>query len=112
MKKKILSLSMFVIIAINSAFANEVPVNQNVLAAFSEQFTEASEVNWQKTKSYYIASFEFNGQHLIVFFTEEGATMGIKRNLTTLELPINLQLMLKKKYSGYWVSELCEYASD
>jgi hypothetical protein len=53
-----------------------------------------------------------NGQHLTAFYSEDGEPMGVKRNLLTTELPINLQLILKKKYSDYWVSELCEYATS
>ena len=112
MKNKILALLVLAMITISTTFANDINVNDNVLAAFSEQFLKASKVNWVKTADYYKASFEFNGQHLSAFFSEEGEMIGVKRNLLSTELPINLQVILNKKYSGYWVSELFEYAAN
>ena len=112
MKTRILAVSVFAMMMISTAFANDIEVNQNVLNAFSEQFTKASEINWEKTNSYYKASFQFNGRYLTAFYSEDGEALGVKRNLLTVELPINLQVVLKNKYSDYWVTELCEYATN
>ena len=106
MKKVILML--VVMITTLSSFATDEKVNQTVLNAFQQEFATASEVTWTTASDYYKADFTFNGQHVNAFFSLDGDLLGVTRNITVLDLPMNLQAGLKKSYSDYWISDLFE----
>ncbi len=110
MKKRILTLLVLVTMMTNTTFAKDINVTSEVLAAFTAHFTNASDVAWERSENYYKASFDFYNQHLTAYISEEGVILGVKRNIITFDLPMNLQIALKKKFAGYWVSELFEYS--
>ena len=106
MKKMILMLA----IAISglTAFASDETVSKKVLDAFGQEFESAKEVSWTTEANYYKAQFSFNGQQVAAYYSLEGELMGLTRNITSLDLPINLQVGLKKNYADYWISDLFE----
>ena len=110
MKKMILTLA----IAISSiaSFAGNETVSSNVLSAFNKEFEGAKDVQWATGKNCYKASFVFNSQHVVAFYNLEGELMGMSRNISSLDLPINLQASLKKDYSAYWISDLFEVSNS
>jgi hypothetical protein len=111
MKKVIAGLLLGAVLLVNSAYANgNENVNEKVKAAFKQEFVQASEVSWHKADNYYKAEFKMNDDVLTAYFSEDGELMGVIRNLASTELPINLQTSLKKEYSGYWITELFEFA--
>lgn len=105
MKKIILMLA--ITISTLSAFAGE-DVNPRVLASFKNEFASAKEVAWTVTADYFKAEFTFNGQYVNAFYNTDGELMGLTRNITSLELPMNLQASLKKSYEEFWISDLFE----
>lgn len=105
MKKIILMLA--ITISTLSAFAGE-EVNPRVLASFKNEFASAKEVAWTVTPDYFKAEFTFNGQYVNAFYNPDGELMGLTRNITSLELPMNLQASLKKSYEDFWISDLFE----
>ncbi len=105
MKKIILMLA--ITISTLSAFAGE-EVNPRVLASFKNEFASAKEVAWTVTPDYFKAEFTFNGQYVNAFYNTDGELMGLTRNITSLELPMNLQASLKKSYEDFWISDLFE----
>jgi hypothetical protein len=116
MKKKFVTLLAFVMLLVTTSFANGTDVSKNVLTSFSSTFAKATDVSWEKTDSYYKASFRINGQSLNAFLSEAGEIIGISRNIISSELPIGLQTSLYKKSlnkngSTYWISDLFEYTS-
>ena len=94
------------------AFAWEENVNTKVLNAFSREFTGAKDVKWTTNKTFYKASFAFNGQYVYAFYQLNGDLMAITRNISSLDLSIKLQSNLKKTYDGYWISELFEVSNS
>jgi len=110
MKKIILTLA----IAFSSfaVFAKDVKVNTLVLSAFNNEFNDAKEVTWTSGTGFYKASFVYNEQHVAAFYSFDGDMLGLARNISSLDLPINLQTSLKKDYSGRWISELFEFSND
>lgn len=109
MKKIILTLA----IAFSSfaVFANETKVSTAVLNAFNTEFANATEVNWTSGAGFYKASFVYNTQHVTAFYSFEGEMMGMARNISSLDLPMNLQTSLKKDYGSRWISELFELSN-
>jgi hypothetical protein len=110
MKKMILTLA----IAISSlaAFAGEEKVSKKVLDAFKTEFTSAKEVDWTVGKDYYKAAFTYNEKHVFAFYNMDGDLLGITRYLSPVDLPLKLQMSLKKNGNGYWVSDLFEVAKN
>jgi hypothetical protein len=105
MKKIILMLA--ITISTLSAIAGE-EVNPRVLASFKNEFASAKEVAWTVTADYFKAEFTFNGQYVNAFYNTDGELMGLTRNITSLDLPMNLQASLKKSYEDFWISDLFE----
>ncbi|MEO5681077.1 MAG: hypothetical protein ABIQ88_00485 [Chitinophagaceae bacterium] len=109
MKKKIITLLAFVILAVTTSFAGN-EISKNAISTFTGSFAKATGVTWEKAEKYYKASFRLNGQSLNALLSEEGEMIAVSRNILSTELPVSLQLALNKNISGNWISELVEYA--
>jgi hypothetical protein len=112
MKKKMITLMAFVLLAVTATFANGADISKDALAAFSNTFAKANNVKWEKNEKYDKASFQLNGQSLTALLSEKGEIIAVSRNILSTELPINLQVSFNKNFSGYWISDLVEYAID
>lgn len=110
MKKIIIMLA--VAISSLTAFASEETVSSTVLNAFNKQFSAAKDVQWTVTNDYYKAEFVYNGQNVNAFYKSTGEMMALTRNITSVQLPINLQTSLKNNYNSYWISDLFEISTD
>lgn len=106
MKKMMLTLAIAV--STLGAFAREANVSEKVLKAFTTEFTTAKDVEWTIGSNYYMASFLYNEKYVYAYYNEEGELLGLRRNMSSADLPLNLQTSLKKEYTGYWVSDLIE----
>jgi len=110
MKKIIIMLA--VAISSLTAFASEETVSSIVLNAFNKEFSGAKDVQWTVTNDYYKAEFVYNGQKVNAFYKSSGEMMALTRNITSVQLPINLQTSLKNNYNNYWISDLFEISND
>jgi len=111
MKKMIVMLA--VAISSLSAFAGgDEGVSQKVLDAFKNDFTTAKNVEWVEGANYYRAAFLFNDKYVLAFYSTEGELMGITSHISPDDLPISLQVSLKKDYVGYWISDLFEMSKN
>lgn len=110
MKKIILIASFALLFITGSAFANPVKkeVPTNVQESFTRHFAQASAISWEETTAWYKASFQMNGQYLTAYFNPNGRPIAVSRNLTTHQLPLNLQGHLQDYMRQYWVSDLFE----
>ena len=110
MKKKIVTILAFVMLAITTTFAADNDgISKNALTTFSGAFAKATEVKWEKNDTYYTVAFQMNGQALTALIAEEGDMIAVSRNMLSTELPIQLQASLNKNFSAYWISDLAEY---
>ena len=110
MRKIILMLA--ITISTMSAFASDTKVDAKVLESFKTEFAAAKEVSWSDAGSYYRAEFTFNGQHVNAYYSKEGELLGLTRYISPIDLPLNLQIGLKNKSKGYWISDLFETTKD
>ena len=110
MKKMILTLA----IAISSfaAFAGEENVSKKVLDAFKTEFNAVNDVEWTVESDYYKASFTYNDKHVFAYYDMDGDLLGLTRYISPVDLPLNLQIGLKNKSKGYWISDLFEVAKN
>jgi len=72
----------------------------------------AKNVEWVASQYYYKAGFEINNKYLFAYYNQSGKLLAITRHIVADELPIKLQLSLKKKYAGFWISDLFEVAKN
>jgi hypothetical protein len=108
MKKKILILTTFLILTLAATYArsNEKIIPDNVSTVFSRDFPRASDINWELYKGYYKASFLDMGSILYAFYNADAEFIGMAFNLPADRLPEALQSDIKKKYKGYWITDL------
>ncbi len=111
MKKIFLSAVFAMLFATSSLFAaEETEVNSVVLNAFKNQFTNASDVEWNTGSNYFKASFLYNNNFVNAYYSTEGDFIATTRNISSVNLPMLLQTSLKQKYNNYWISDLYELA--
>lgn len=91
-----------------AAFANTIKENPAVMQAFGNAFAAAKNVEWTIIDNVYKATFTYNGQVVSAFYGTDGTQLALSRNITSAQLPINLQAELKKNYEQYWISDLFE----
>ena len=101
MKKTIVTIIAFLILAITSTFANGNEISKEAISTFSTTFAKATDVKWENENTYYKASFKLNGQSLSALLSEEGKVIAVARNILSTELPLNLQGSLYKNFSAY-----------
>jgi hypothetical protein len=106
MKKMFLILTMS--LATTVLFASATVVNPKVLEAFTKEFVNVQEVRWTEGPDYSIAQFLYNGQSVRAYYTNSGQSLGLFRYISSLNLPVNLQLSLKKSYGNFWITDLYE----
>lgn len=111
MKKMILSLAI-ALTTLSAFAAGEENVNQKVLDAFKNEFNTVREVEWAAGADYYRAAFVYNEKYVFAYYSTEGDLLGITRYISPADLPMNLQISLKKKYNSYWISDLFEVAKN
>ncbi len=113
MKKIMTTLVLAALLIVNSAFANnKETINEKVQSAFKQEFSRATEINWSRSDNFYKVEFTLNNNVMTAYYNENAELMGVIKNLLSTELPINLQLSLKKDYGSYWISDLFEFARN
>jgi hypothetical protein len=108
MKKMMVVLAMMLTVSSITAFAGDGDVSTKVLNAFQQDFSDAADVKWTEGDDYYKASFLFKNQYVSAYYSPEGELYGITRYISSLDLPLNLLLSLKKDYSKFWITDLFE----
>ncbi|TAH02574.1 MAG: hypothetical protein EAZ16_09345 [Sphingobacteriales bacterium] len=113
MKKLMIGLVLGAFIITNTAFANNSnTVNDKVQTSFKQEFATAQNVVFSKTNNYIKAAFTLNNQVMEAYYTADGEMIGVSKNLLSTELPIGLQVDLKRDYADYWISDLFEFATE
>ena len=111
MKRTIFALALSLVLGTASFANNDESINERAAQSFKKEFAQAKDVSWQKTGDMIRATFTLNERVLFAYYNQSGDLMAITRNITTDQLPIALQTLLRKNYSDYWVSDLFEMVS-
>ncbi len=112
MKKIILSIAILLALTGSSFAKTNSTINERVFASFKSDFSQASDVKWDVTSSYIMATFQLDKDILYAYYDFKGNLIGLVHNILTSSLPVHLQKDIKKHYSNYWVSELFQVTND
>ena len=108
MKPLFFLLTLLAVTFAQPGFAKERDITPTVLKSFNATFTHATQVEWTISEKLYKARFELNGQVVCAYYSNDGQRLALTRNITSHQLPLNLQTALKKDYNTFWVSDLFE----
>src|SRR5256885_13412006 len=111
MKKFLIVFTILGSIITTSSFAQD-KIPAMVSKSFQDSYKDAKEVKWTEVSNLYKAYFIIDGQAISAFFDENGKLVASSRNISVLQLPISLQIVLKNKYSGYQVNDLFEIDNE
>lgn len=112
MKKMMVVLAMMLTVSSITAFAGDGDVSTKVLNAFQQDFSNTADVQWTSGDNYYKASFLFNKQYISAYYSPEGELYGVTRYISSLDLPLNLLIKLKKDYDQFWITDLFELSKN
>jgi hypothetical protein len=112
MKSLVIAFTLLATVLTTSGFAADPKVSPFVLRSFSKTFTTATGVDWSLSNNMYKAQFTLNSQIITVFYEADGTLVAITRNITSNQLPVTLQVELKKDYPHFWISELFELSDE
>jgi hypothetical protein len=87
-------------------------INKLAVKAFSKDFRNATNISWEQKENYVRVTFTMNDQVMFAYYDNNGDLQAVVRNIVSDQLPINLLTQLKTEYSGFWISDLFEVASD
>lgn len=97
-------LTAIVLLFSATTFATAVEkITPIIKVAFEKDFITAQHVQWEKTGDFYFASFYLNDVEVNAAYNEMGELVGTSRRIAITQLPLNISLILSKKYSGYTI---------
>ena len=113
MNKTILSIAIVLMMG-TSAFAvkGNDEVNQMAVRSFHKEFVNAKNIVWEQKQDYVKVTFSMNDQVLFAYYNNQGDLTAVVRNIVSDQLPISLLTSLKNEYTGFWITDLFEIASN
>jgi hypothetical protein len=87
-------------------------VNEKVLKAFKETFTDVQNLTWQEFDGYTQANFTVDKMQVRAQYAEDGKLLRTIRYYGERELMPNIVNKLKKKYAGKEIAGVTESTSD
>jgi hypothetical protein len=113
MKRNILVLALLLTLGMSSTFANNAEgVSDRIINSFKKDFTNAQDVQWEKTKEFVKVTFSMNDQVMYAYYGNTGSLIAVTRNILSGQLPINLLADIKRNYGSYWISDLFEISMN
>lgn len=112
MRKTILTIAIGLAV-FSSAFA-KVPagINDRAVASFQKDFNTATDVRWDVTSNYIMATFQMDKATQFAYYDFQGNLIGVVHHILTSALPADLSKDIKKHYGCYWVSELFQITTE
>ena len=96
-----------------SAYAAAPPeVNEKVLKAFKETFSEARNVTWTEMEDSYKADFKMSQAQVRAFYDNDGNLLETVRYYDEKMLPLNIITSVKKKYPGRQIFGVTEISAE
>jgi len=109
-----LIIALFLTVGLSSSFATPSDdLNEIVKTSFRKDFKSAELIGYEVGRQYTKVTFKMDEMVLFAFYADNGDLLAVTRNIRTNQLPIQLLLDLKKRFTGdYWVTDLFEITCD
>jgi antitoxin component YwqK of YwqJK toxin-antitoxin module len=88
---------------------NSGKVSQAVKNSFHAEFGAQSNIHWNQTKNFDVASFDEEGQSVNAYFTKDGVLEGRTFLKNWTDLPFQAQLNIVQRYKDYDVKSVFVY---
>lgn len=112
MKKTFFAAALALLMMTSATFANAVTPPEKVVSTLYKDFTNVNNINWKETANFYKVSFTSDNKPLEAFYSFDGELIGLSRNLSIDQLPMNLIKEAKEKGANSQVAELFELQTD
>ena len=88
---------------------NSGKVSQTVKNSFHAEFGAQSNLNWNQTENFDVATFDEEGQSVNAYFTKDGVLEGKTFLKKWADLPFQAQLNIVQRYKNYDVESVFVY---
>jgi hypothetical protein len=105
MKQLFLAIAFSISSLFMTASANEKEASPLVISTFENSFPNAADIMWKEVGDFYQATFTLDGQMLSAYFSETGDFIAVTKNISFFDLPLALQLNLKKDETS-WIKDI------
>ena len=109
--KRILTAAMFIIATAFTASASD-DINTKAIENFNQAFKNATNITWTQAENMSQVSFDWNNQHLKVFYNEEGELSAILKSVQIAQMPALVQMKVNDYAKDYQVTEAMELNSS
>jgi hypothetical protein len=110
MKQRMLTIAFSLVMLLGSVAGNATGIHDQIINSFKKDFAAAQDAQWEQGKQFTKVTFKLNDQVMMAYYSTEGSLLGVTRNITSSQLPINLLTHIKKNYGAYWITDLFEIA--
>lgn len=106
-------LFLAVLLVVLSAAATTPPeVNEKVIRAFNETFSEAENVKWQEMENLFQADFKISEIAVRAIYADDGSLLQTVRYYTEKNLPSNILAKVKTRYKDKQLFGITEIVND
>lgn len=103
-----LTTALVLTVGISSSFATPAGDLDNINASFHKDFRKAELLATNVTENFTKLTFKMNGMVLFAYYSGDGKLLAVTHNIVSTQLPLQLQMKLRREYAGYWISDLFE----
>lgn len=111
MKKYMMLLTVTLLLAANSSFAQDIPQSQVpsvIVNNFQKKFPKAYDIEWELDGTLYKVEFETGriSKDHDAWYDKTGALVRLKEEITKEELPQKVLESIKQEFSGYRMDDI------
>ena len=103
-----LTAALVLTVGISSSFATPAGDLDNINASFHKDFHKAELLATNVTDNFTKLTFKMNGMVLFAYYSGDGKLLAVTHNIVSTQLPLQLQMKLRREYADYWISDLFE----
>jgi len=113
---KILASSILMLSIMGSSLmAQDIPASKVpsvVTNAFTQEYTNPTDVDWEKKRKNFEVDFEVDGVDHKALYTAEGRLLMTKRDLRETDLPAAINQKIAADYSGYTIDDVDQVMAE
>src|SRR6185312_5520934 len=112
-RKSALALALLATLGVGCSVAASAGNSDDAIhATCRKEFRSAAVMKVENQKEYTKVTFNLNGVVMFAYYRENGNLMAVVRNIPSTQLPIQLQMDLRQRNGGAWITDLFELNAD